>query len=77
MSKEMLKDEYMKGVNGGFMHFNYYTQVLTYTHEETGEVTKYQILDFEKAWKLSNKMHGDNKHEDVILSTMLENGYIQ
>lgn len=76
MAREMLNDESMNQVVGGFMHFNYTTKVLTYTHEETGDVTSYQILDFEKAWKLSNKMHGENKHEDVIMQTLKDNGYI-
>ena len=50
------------------MNFNYNTQILTYTHEETGVVTTYQILDFENAWKTSNNMHGQNIHEDSIIA---------
>lgn len=76
MAREMLNEDSLDKVVGGFMHFNYYTKVLTYTHEETGAVTTYDIYDFEKAWKLSSKMHGDNKHEDVIMQTLIDNGYI-
>lgn len=76
MAREMLNDSSAENVNGGFLYFNYDTKVLTYTHEETGNVTTYHINDFEKAWKLNNKMHGENKHEDVIIQTLLDNGYI-
>lgn len=76
MARELLNDESLEKVVGGFLHFNYYTNVLTYTHEETGVVTTYDIYDFENAWKLNNTMHGENKHEDVIIQTLLDNGYI-
>ncbi len=76
MTREMLNDNALDKVVGGFMHFNYATQILTYTHEETGEVTTYKIHDFEHAWKLSASMHGDNRHEDVIMQALLDNGYI-
>lgn len=76
MAREALNDESLNRVVGGWMHFNYYTQVLTYTHEETGQVTNYNILDFENAWKLSNELHGQNLHEDAIMAQLMSRGYI-
>ena len=74
--RKAIADEALDKIVGGYMNFNYNTNVLTYTHEETGEVTTYQIDDFEHAWKLSNSMHGDNYHEDTIIETLLNKGYI-
>ena len=77
MAREALSDDLLDRVVGGWMHFNYYTQVLTYTHEETGVVTNYDIIDFEKAWKLSNELHGQNLHEDKIMAQLMDKGYIK
>lgn len=77
MSKQMVNDEALDKVVGGFMQFNYYTQVLKYTHEELGTVTNYNILDFEKAWKLSNALHAENYHEDKIIAELKAKGYIE
>lgn len=76
MSKEIINDDSLDQVVGGFMNFNYMTKVLTYTHEENHTVTKYQIKDFEKAWKLSNALHAKNLHEDDIIAQLINNGYI-
>ena len=76
MAREQINNNDLDKVVGGWMHFNYNTQILTYTHEETGQVTNYQINDFENAWKTSNSMHGDNYHEDDIIAKLLSNNYI-
>ena len=76
MARELVNDEALEQVVGGLMNFNYYTQVLTYTHEELGTVTKYKILDFKKAWVMSNELHGQNLHEDKIIAQLIESGYI-
>ena len=73
---EMLNDDALGQIGGGYMNMNYNTNVLTYTHEETQAVTTYQILDFEKAWKESNRMHAENYHEDQIIAYLKSNGYI-
>lgn len=77
MSKEMINEEKLDQVVGGFMNFNYNTQKLTYKHEETGAVTTYDIVDFENAWKMSNSLHGQNLHEDTIIQRMMSAGYIK
>ena len=76
MKNQILSDEELDQVIGGLMNFNYDTKVLTYTHEERKTVTKYNIVDFEKAWKLSNARHAENVHEDNIIAEMLSKGYI-
>lgn len=79
MSKERqaISDEALDQVVGGWMHFDYNNQTLKYTHEETGAVTYYEILDFENAWKTSNSMHGDNIHEDKIIAKLKSKHYIK
>lgn len=76
MAKEIIPEEVLDKVVGGYMNFNYYTKILTYTHEETGEVTTYKILDFQNAWSLSNTLHGQNIHEDTIIAQLKSNKYI-
>ena len=75
--RERLNDDNMEYVVGGYMNMNYNTKILTYTHEETKNVTRYQILDFENAWKLSNELHSQNHHEDSIIAELISRGYIQ
>ena len=77
MAKQLIDEENLDQVVGGLMNFNYKTKVLTYTHEETGAKTKYQILDFENAWKLSNSLHSQNLHEDKIVAQLKAKGYIK
>lgn len=77
MGKEIINEKDMEQVVGGYMNFNYNTKVLTYTHEETREVTTYQILNFDEAWKLNNEMHGQGVHEDQIIAALKSKGYIK
>ena len=79
MSKERqaISDETLDYVVGGWMHFDYNNKTLRYEHEETGEVTYYDVLDFGNAWKTSNTMHGQNFHEDKIISKLKSEGYIK
>lgn len=77
MSKEMINDESLDRVVGGYMNFNYNTQKLKYRHEETKVTTYYNIKDFENAWKLSNQLHSQNLHEDVIIARLIDAGYIE
>ena len=37
MAREIINEEHLDNVVGGWMHFNANTKILTYTHEETGE----------------------------------------
>jgi len=76
MAKEMLNDENLEYVVGGYMNFNYNTKKLKYRHEETKAVTYYEIDDFENAWKLSNQLHAQNLHEDTIIARLKSAGYI-
>ena len=74
--RKAINDDALNQVVGGKMHFNYDEMTLKYIHEETGDVTYYTVDDFEKAWKLSNSMHGNNYHEDDIIAELLSKGYI-
>ena len=75
--REKLNDEIMEEVVGGHMHWNEGTKVMTYMHEETGAVTQYKCLKFNRAWRLSNTYHAQNMHEDEILSLLLQDGCIK
>lgn len=77
MSKQLVNDTELDQVVGGYMNFNYNTHILKYKHEELGTVTNYNILDFEQAWKLSNKLHAQNLHEDKIIQQLIDNKYIE
>ena len=76
MAREMINEGSLDQVVGGFIHFNRNNYVLTYTHEETGDVTTYDILDFDKAWQISANLHGQNVHEDRIIAILKSKGYI-
>ena len=77
MSKVMLNDENSKNITGGFLQFDEPAMTLKYTHVETGDVTYYTVLDFDKAWKLNNLLHAQNRREDNIIKALLDNGYIE
>lgn len=70
-----LTDDQLENVVGGFMLFNNQTMTLTYTHAD-GSVTTHQILNYDKAWELSNYMHGQNYREDTILKQLKKKGYV-
>ena len=50
--------------------------VMTYTHQDK-TVTKHQILNYDKAWELSNEMHAKNYREDDILTVLRSKGYVK
>jgi len=75
MSKVMLNEQELEQVVGGFMLFNNQTMILTYTHED-GSVTTHKILNYDKAWELSNTMHAQNYREDSILKKLKKMGYV-
>ena len=75
-TRKAIAEEELDQVVGGYMNFNYHKQILTYTHEETKQVTRYKILDFEHAWKRSNELHSTNIHEDDIIADLKLRGFI-
>lgn len=76
MSMEQIKDEDMGLVVGGIFIWHKDTMNLTYEHAD-GSKTLHKVLDFEKAWELSNQLHGKNLTEDEILNKLISNGYIE
>ena len=76
MAREIINEEHLDNVVGGWMHFNSNTKELTYTHEETGAVTKYKIVKYKRAWGMSSDLHSQGLHEDVIIQKMLADGCI-
>ena len=76
MAREIINEEHLDNVVGGWMHFNANTKILTYTHEETGEVKTYNIVKYNRAWGMSNSLHTKGLHEDVIIQKMLADGCI-
>ncbi len=77
MNREMLDNETLEEIVGGHMHWNQNTKVMTYTHEETGAVSQFKCIKFNRAWRLSNEYHAKNMHEDEILKLLLADGCIQ
>ncbi len=75
MSMERINDEDMGLVVGGLFTWNRSTNIMKYEHED-GSKTLHKVLDFEKAWELSNQLHGKNLTEDEILNKLISNGYI-
>lgn len=73
--RRILNDQEVENVTGGFMAYNNQTMILTYTHAD-GTVTTHPILDYDKAWELSNTMHAQNYREDTILKRLKNKGYI-
>ena len=61
---------------GGVFDFKPREQNLIYTHL-SGEVTYHKILDYDKAWELSNKLHALNVDEDSILEELINKQYVQ
>ena len=73
---ERIQDEILDKVVGGFFDFKPREQNLIYTHL-SGDVTYHKILDYDKAWELSNKLHALNVDEDSILEELINNNYVQ
>jgi len=75
-TRNVLQDEQVENIVGGLFAFNGRTNILTYTHADNS-VTTHKILDYKKAWEMSNDLHGKNVPEDDILKQMIANGYIE
>lgn len=75
MSYEKIDENNLENVVGGFFHWNTNTGYLTYTHQD-GSETKHRILNAEKGYELSNKLHGQKMSEDDILDRLIDAGYI-
>ncbi len=77
MSEERknLSDQELKTIVGGLMDFNPRTMIMTYTHDD-GSVTMHPILDYDKAWMMSNDLHARSCREDMILEMLQSAGYI-
>lgn len=73
--KKILNDQEVEQVVGGLMDFNPSTMILTYTHEDNS-VTKHPILNYDKAWEMSNQLHAQNYREDTILKKLKSAGYV-
>ena len=74
-SNSILNDEELDQVVGGIMNFNAQTNKMTCCDGD-GRVTQYNILNYEKAWEMSNKLHIQGMPEDAIINRMIDNGYI-
>ena len=75
MSYERIDENSLEKVVGGFFSWNTNTGYMTYTHKD-GSVTKHRILDAEKGYDLSNKLHGQKMPEDDILDKLINAGYL-
>lgn len=75
IEKNKIADEALEQVVGGLFAFNGLTNTITYTHED-GSVTYHKILDYKKAWTMSNDLHGQNVPEDTILAKLIASGYV-
>lgn len=75
MSMERINDEDMGMVVGGFFDFDRCGDTLIYTHQD-GKTTVHPVIDMNKAWELSNDLHGQLVPEDEILKQLIENKYI-
>ncbi len=73
--RKIINDEALEQVVGGLFSFNGITNIITYTHED-GSVTYHKILDYKKAWTMSNDLHGKNVPEDTILAQLIANKYV-
>ena len=74
-SNSILSDEELDQVVGGIMNFNAQTNKMTCSYDD-GRVTQYKILNYQKAWEMSNKLHIQGMPEDAIISRMIDSGYI-
>ena len=75
-NKMQLNDDQLDEVVGGLFTWHKKSKVMDYTHSD-GTVTKHKILDYSKAWELSNNLHAKHMDEDKILSQLISKGYIQ
>ena len=76
MSSRMLIDEKMLDqVNGGLLTFYKSAAVVEYLRADNTTV-KYQILDFDNAWKRCKTLEIDFTPEDDIIADLLSKGYI-
>ena len=73
--KEIEENDLEKVVGGLFEWYPKY-KVMQYTHED-GSVTNHKILDYDKGWALSTKLHGQNVPEDDILAQLIAAKYIE
>ena len=78
MSDERIKinDSSLESVVGGLFTFHKTTQVLDYTHPD-GTVTYHKILNYQKAWEMSNSQHAKFIKEDDILQNLIDAKYIE
>ena len=75
MGMERISDEDMGLVVGGLFTWNRSINIMKYEHKD-GSITNYEVLNFDEAWNLSNRLHSKNVPEDEILKQLIENGYI-
>lgn len=71
---ELNENDLDKVVGGLFEWYPKYN-VMKYTHDD-GSVTKHTIVDYEKGWDLSTRLHAQSVPEDEILSRLITAGYI-
>ena len=74
--RQILKDNELEKIIGGFFSFNSRKQTLTYMHRD-GSVTMHQIMNFNEAWERSNTLHAQNVDEDEILADLIRMGLIE
>ena len=75
-NRKAISEEKLEQVAGGFFSFHRSTGCLDYTHPD-GSTTTHKIVNFDKAWELSNKGHAHMVPEDDILAEMISKGYIE
>ena len=74
--RKILNDFEVENVVGGLFKWNKSDMIMTYEHSD-GSVTTHKILNYDKAWELSNEMHGKNYREDDILKALKNKGYVK
>ena len=74
--RELCTDKELEMVVGGFFHFNSNNKTMEYTHED-GSTTIHRVIDMEKAWEISNYLHGKHIPEDDILKQLVDYNYIE
>ena len=75
MSFEKIDENKLEKVIGGKFCWNSNTGIMTYTHKD-GSKTTHRILDLDKGYDLSDKLHGQGMPEDDILAQLINAGYI-
>ena len=73
--RNLIKDENLDCVVGGYFQFDGDNSTITYSHKD-GSVTVHQVLNLMEAWKMSNDLHGQLVPEDEIMARMIQNGYV-